>query len=46
MTEEDKLYRQGRSEAQYESTMICTTIAYIGIIVSFLILLIINTIRL
>ena len=29
MTKEDYKYRQGRSEAQYESTMIITTIAVI-----------------
>ena len=46
MTKEDYKYRQGRSEQQYESTMIITTISYIGLIVSFLLLLIINTIRL
>ena len=46
MTEQDKLYRQGRSEAQYASTMKITLISYIGIILSFLIILIINTIRL
>jgi len=45
MTKEDKLDRQGRSEAQYESTMMIITIAYIGLIVSF-ILILINTIRL
>jgi hypothetical protein len=45
MTKEDYKYRQGRSEQQYESTMIITTISYIGLIVSF-ILIIINTIRL
>jgi hypothetical protein len=45
MTKEDYKYRQGRSEAQYESTIIITTISYIGLIVSF-ILIIINTIRL
>lgn len=46
MTEQDKLYRQGRSEQQYESAMMITTISYIGLIVIFLFILIINTIRL
>jgi len=45
MTEEDYNNRQGRSEAQYESAMICTTISLIGLIVSF-ILIVINKITL
>ena len=43
MTQQDYNERQGRSEAQYESAMICATISYIGLIVSF-ILIVINKI--
>jgi len=40
MTEQDYNNRQGKSEAQYRSAMICTTISYIGLIVSFILILI------
>ena len=40
MTEQDYKYRQGRSEAQYASSMICVTISIIGLIVTFLFILI------
>ena len=44
MTEQDYKYRQGKTEAQYRSAMICTTISYIGLIVTFLFILIRNII--
>jgi len=46
MTEDDYNNRQGKSEQQYRSAMICTTISYIGLIVSFILIVIINNIRL
>ena len=46
MTPQDEQYRQGRSEAQYKSTMICLTISIIGLIVTFLFILITNMITL
>jgi len=46
MTKEDKHLRQGRSEVQYASTMKVTLISYVGIVLSLLILILINTISL
>jgi hypothetical protein len=40
MTEEDYRNRQGRSEAQYESAMICLGISYIGLIITFILIII------
>mgnify|MGYP003114565391 CR=1 FL=1 len=44
MSEEDYNNRQGRSEAQYESAMICLCISYIGFAITSIIIIINNII--